>query len=340
VSIGERIKAARINTGLSQQKLADQLGLTKMAVSKYETGVVVPNSGVLIRLADLLDVNVDYFFRSTTVHLKEPSYRCKRTLGAKDEKKILGKTADWLERYLTVEEITGELKNLDLPEPDTCRVSSLDDIEVIARNLREEWNIGLDPIENLMEILEQHGIKVGVIDAPEKFDALTLWYNEECPVIIVNKTFPGDRQRFSLAHELGHLVLKIVGEVNEEDAAHRFAGAFLVPKEMAIAELGNKRNTLDFRELWLLKQKYRMSMNAWVHRAQDLGIITESAARRHYIQMAKMKWRKVEPWGQIESESPTYMDRLLLRALIERKISTSRFNELKGDGNPILAAEC
>lgn len=340
MSIGERIKVARINAGLSQQKLADQLSLTKMAVSKYETGLVIPNSGVLIKLADLLDVGVDFFFRSATVHLKEPSYRRRRTLGAKDEKKILGKTADWLERYLTVEEITGEPKPLDLPDRDKCRVSSLEDIEVIARELREEWDLGLGPIENLMDILEQHGIKVGVIDAPEKFDALTLWYNDKCPVIIVNKTFPGDRQRFNLAHELGHLILNIEGGVNEESAANRFAGAFLVPKEMAIAELGNRRHALNFRELWLLKQKYRMSMYAWVHRAQDLGIITEPDAKRHYIQMGGMNWRKQEPWGRVEPENPTYMYRLLLRALSERKISTSRFNELKGDGNPILTAEC
>ena len=56
--------------------------------------------------------------------------------------------------------------------------------------------------------------------------------------------------------------------------------------------------------------------------------------------MGQNKWRKIEPWGQIEPERPTYMDRLLLRALSERKISVSRFNELKGDGNTILTAEC
>ena len=340
MTIGERIKVARINAGLSQQKVADKLGITKMAISKYETGLVIPNSKVLIQLADLFSVGIDFFFRSATVHLQEPSYRCRRTLGAKDEKKILGKTADWLERYLAVEEITGEPKLLDLPDPNNCRISSLEEIENIARNLREEWDLGLDPIENLMEILEQHGIKVGVIDAPEKFDALTLWYNDKCPVIIINKTFPGDRQRFNLAHELGHLVLNIDEGIKEEDAANRFAGAFLVPKEMVIIELGSRRHTLDFRELRLLKQKYRMSMYAWVHRAQDLGIISEADAKRHYIQMGQNKWRKVEPWGQIEPETPTYMDRLLLRALSERKISVSRFNELKGDENPIMTAEC
>ena len=71
-------------------------------------------------------------------------------------------------------------------------------------------------------------------------------YNDEHPLIIVNKTFPGDRQRLSLAHELGHLVLKLDEGIDEEAAAFRFAGAFLIPKQTAIQELGPKRRMLDF----------------------------------------------------------------------------------------------
>ena len=340
MSIGERIKKARINAGLSQEALGKRLGISKMAISKYETGGVIPKSGALIALAKALEVKVEYFFRSSSLILSKPVYRAKKALAAKDETKILGKTADWLERYLTVEEITGSEKPLTLPDRETCRVSSLDQIEDIAVRVREEWKLGLDPIENLMDVLEQHGIKVGTIAAPVKFDALTMQYNEERPLIIVNQTFSGDRQRLSLAHELGHLILKLDEGIDEEVAAYRFAGAFLVPKPMAIMELGPKRKMLDLRELYVLKHKYGMSMGAWIYRAKDLNIITEAAANRHWIEMRTHDFHKLEPGRQIEPEIPTHLELLLLRALSEQKISHSRFDELKGDYSPILAVPC
>jgi Zn-dependent peptidase ImmA (M78 family)/DNA-binding XRE family transcriptional regulator len=340
MAIGERIKSARINAGLSQEALGAKLGVTKMAISKYETGTVTPNSGVLIALAKALEVKIEYFFRSSAIQLSKPVYRCRKALSPKDETKILGKTADWLERYLAVEQITGSEKPLDLPDPDSCRVSSLDEIENIAVKVRNAWHLNLNPIENLMDVLEQHGIKVGVIAAPVKFDALTMKYNDDHPLIIVNKTFPGDRQRLSLAHELGHLVLKLDEGIDEEEAAFRFAGAFLIPKQTAIMELGPKRRMLDLRELYVLKHKYGISMGALIYRAKNLNIISEAAADRHWIEMRTKKWHLEEPGKQIEPEIPTHLELLLLRALTEHKISQSRFDELRGDDSPILAVPC
>ncbi len=340
MSIGERIKSARINTGISQEALGRKLGITKMAISKYESGAVTPNSGALIALAKALEVKVEYFFRTSAVQLSKPAYRCRKALSPKDETKILGKTADWLERYLVIEQITGSEKPLIVPDPDSCHVSSLDQIEDIAVRVRREWDLGLDPIENLMDVLEQHGIKVGVIAAPVKFDALTMKYNDGHPLIIVNKTFSGDRQRLSLAHELGHLLLQLDEGIDEEEAAFRFAGAFLVPRQTAIRELGPKRKMLDFRELYVLKHKYGMSMGAWIYRAKNLGIISEAAANRHWVEMRTHKWHLKEPGTQIEPEIPTHLELLLLRALTEHKISQSRFDELRGDDSPLLAVPC
>ena len=340
MSIGERIKSARINAGLSQEALGNKIGLTKMAISKYENGSIIPNSGSLIVLSKALEVKMEYFFRTAAIRLSRPEYRRRKALSEKDESRILGKTTDWLERYLVVEEISGSERPLVLPEPGTCRVSSLEQIEDIAVHVRQEWNLGLDPIENLMDVLEQHGIKVGVIAAPVQFDALTMKYNDEHPIIIVNKTFSGDRQRFSLAHELGHMLLDLDEGIDEEVAAFRFAGAFLVPREAALRELGPKRRMLDFRELYVLKQKYRMSMGAWIYRAEDLNIISKGAANRHWIDMRTRGWHKTEPGAPIDPEVPTHLELLLLRALTEHKISQSRFDELRGDESPILAAPC
>jgi len=339
-AIGERIRAARITAGFSQQVLADKVGLSKMAISKYEAGAVIPKSGMLITLGKVLGVKVEYFLRPATVQLSPPLYRCKKALAKKEEDMILGKTQEWLERYLTIEQISGVKKDLDVPKKENCRVRTFNDIEKLAERIRKEWNLGLDPIENVMDVLEQHGIKVGEVDAPENFDALTLRYDIEHPIIIVNKKLPGDRQRFSLAHELGHLLMKIESDLDEENAAHRFAGAFLVPKEMTFLELGALRKMLDFRELYVLKHKFGMSMGAWIHRASELGIITQQASDRHWMQMRARGWHKTEPEKQVPSESPTHMKLLLFRAVSEHKISQSRFTELLGEENVRAAEPC
>lgn len=336
--IGERIRAARKVAGLSQQALADQVKVSKMAISKYESGDVIPGSGMLLALGKALGVKVEFFLRPVSVTLRLPQYRCRKALTKKEEAMILGRTEDWLERYLTTERIVGAERTLDLPRKDDCSIIDFEDIEALALFVRKQWDLGLDPIENVMDVLEQHGIKVGVLAASEKFDALTLWYNHH-PVIIVNKEMPGDRQRFSLAHELGHLVMQLESDLGtgalpekvDEMAANRFAGAFLVPEEMAVRELGRQRTRLDFREIYLLKHKYGMSMAAWIYRALDLGIITRDGADRLRRELSIRRWRKTEPGKQIPSESPTQMRLLLLHALSERTISESRFAELIGD---------
>ncbi|MDD4677558.1 MAG: ImmA/IrrE family metallo-endopeptidase, partial [Candidatus Cloacimonetes bacterium] len=209
--------------------------------------------------------------------------------------------------------------------------------EAIAKKVRKEWNLGLDPIENVMDVLEQHGVKVGTFEAPNSFDALMFYHDKQTPVIAINKSMTGDRQRYNCAHELGHLLLQVGPSLDEEDAAHRFAGAFLVPQEMAWKELGKKRHAIDLRELYLLKHKYGMSMKAWIHRAQDLGVITKGTARRLYIQLNQKMTGKEEPLDQVKPETPTYMHLLILRAMNEKKITPSRARELYGEHLPGIA---
>jgi Zn-dependent peptidase ImmA (M78 family)/DNA-binding XRE family transcriptional regulator len=329
-SIGERIKLARMSAGLNQRQLAKEMGISAMAISKYETGVVVPNSRVLIQLSRILHVPLDFFFRSIEVTLSEPQYRCRKALKKSEEKMILSKTRDWLERYLEIELITGESKALDLPSGESCTVSSLLEVEDAAQYIRDYWNLGLDPIENVMDVLEQHGIRVCLVEASEAFDALTFYYDGHTPVIVINRLMSGDRQRFTLAHELGHLLLRCEGDIDHEKAMQRFAGAFLVPKPMAFMELGKKRNTLDLNELQVLKQKYGMSMAAWIFRATDLGILDPATARRYWMFFKKMGYHKEEPFKPVPAEKPTHMVLLILRAFSEKRITMSRLKELLG----------
>jgi len=333
MGLGERLKQARKMARLSQEALAKEADVTKQSISKYEHDQSVPSSGVLRKLARALNVKVEFFLRpKRAVEVQVPAYRRHSRLRKKEQNAVVARLQEWLERYLEAESF--------LPPEEVCRfkvprvnreVGSLDEVEGVAERLRRAWRLGLDPIENLMEMLEDKGIKVGLVKADERFDALTLWLDDVVPVIAVNQSFfPGDRQRFSLAHELGHLILRPGKGVDEERAANRFAGAFLVPAAMARYELGQQRDTLDLYELHLLKHKFGLSMLGWVCRAKDLDVLSEPAAQRLYRLFSSRGWRQHEPGKGVPQEEPTRMERLLMKVLARDLISESRAAELLG----------
>lgn len=336
--IGERIRAARKGAGLSLRALGKMVGVSQTALSKYENGKVIPNSDMLIKIGNTTNTGLDYFFRKNIVKLSAPSYRCRKSLEKKAENRIHARTADWLERYLEIEHISNEKIKIDILNPEECHVDSLNDIESIAVRFRRHWNLGLDPIENLIDTFEMHGIKVGLIDADTKFDAL-IFRHENYPVIAVNKNMSGDRQRFNLAHELGHIILDLNEHLDEEKAAHRFAGALLIPEEMMKYELLDKRKDLDINELYRLKHKYGISMKALIYRASDLDIIPEKVAIRFYREFSRRGWNKKEPGDEVPNERPIHMELLILRALAEQKITRSRATELFGEPLPNILAE-
>ena len=150
-------------------------------------------------------------------------------------------------------------------------------------------------------------------------------------VIVVKKDIPVDRQRYNLAHELGHLVLEVKEVVDEEKAAHRFAGAFLVPSSAARRELGSDRSTLSPGELHILKHKYGLSMQAWIYRAQDLDIISRSTASELFREFRVRGWNREEPGESYPPEEPARLRRNVFHALAENMISRSRAEELLGE---------
>ncbi len=326
MSIGERIKSARIMAGLSQRDLANATAVSPMAISKYERNMDIPGSQVLIRLAKALGVKIEYFFRPTTVTLSSPTYRRRQSLPSDQEASILEQVQEWLERYLDIESLLDQTSRFKIPPKQ--QIKTLDAIEHVALDLREQWRLGIDPIEGLMEVCEDRGIKVGLVNGHKDFDALMLWANRDIPVIVLRRDMPGDRQRFCLAHELGHLVLDIGEHIDPEKASHRFAGAFLVPKPAVEFELGPKRHSLSLYELHLLKHKYGLSMQAWIYRAKDLGILSEVAATQLFKRFRQQNWHREEPGDALPSEEPGRFKRLVVHALCEGVISQARAAEL------------
>jgi transcriptional regulator with XRE-family HTH domain len=327
MTIGQRIKQARKSSQLSLRDLAERAQISAMAISKYEREQDLPGSDVLLRLAQALDVSVDFFFRPAAPEVQLQAYRKHASLGIKEQEAVQARIQEWLERYLEVESFFEvEEPHVELPR---YTIESAEDIEAASQQLRTAWKLGLDPIENLTQILEDQGIKVGRVAGLDHFDACTFMAGQT-PVIVTKADLPGDRQRFNLGHELGHLVLAVAAGLDVEKISHRFVGAFLAPAPAVRFELGQHRTTLDMNELYLLKQKYGLSMQAWIFRARDLEIISPQAAENLFYRFRANNWHRQEPGNAYPSETPQRMEQMVYRALVEDLISRSKAQELLG----------
>jgi len=334
--IGDRLRQARISAGLSLRQLAEKTGnyISAQVIHKYEAGKSIPGSDVLIKLAKALDIKVEYFFRpdSVQVTLGESAYRKRLAASSKNLQAMRAKAKDWVERYLEVESLfpDNRFPKIKLPHDKELIIEGMDDVEDLAVCLRKLWSLGVDPIENLTETLEDQGVKIVILEGEKEFDGLSCWANEKIPVILIKGGLSGDRQRSNLAHELGHLIMKVSPNINEEKAAYRFSGAFLVPSEMVYQELGKQRNKVDIGELHMLKKKYGMSMQQWIYRAKDLSIISESQASDLFRLFRARGWNRDEPGDQVSHEEPGRFNRLLLQAVTERLVSPVRAAEILG----------
>jgi Zn-dependent peptidase ImmA (M78 family)/DNA-binding XRE family transcriptional regulator len=329
---GIRIKQARKRRKLSQRALAEQIDVSHNAISKYERGINKPGSDVLLQIAEALDLDVSFFLRPVRVGSIEPAYRKLSKLKKSSEDQLIERIRDWLERYLEAEEIAEpEPAAFNMPDGFPWTVASMGDAEAASLALREAWNLGTDPIEDMTSVLEDHGIRVGLIEADEGFDACTFRaeINGSVPVIVTRSGLPGDRQRFSLAHELGHLLLAIDDDLKEETVCNRFAGALLAP-EPTVREAvgGSERRNITLDELHLLKHKFGISMQALFFRLRDLGITSDASAREAHRTFRKRGWHLEEPGNPVDPERPERFHLLVLRALGEDLIGERRAREL------------
>lgn len=331
--IGARIKRARGAAGMSLRALADNIGVSHASIKKYEDGVVMPSSDVLIKLSKSLDVRTEYFFRPNHAVLENVEYRKRAALPKKRLNAITHNITDQVERRLELESLFPQppVKTFALVAGLPGQVNHLYEIEGIAEIVRKEWGLGVNPIPDLVDEFESNGIRVVMVDLHDekKFDGLAAHINE-VPIIVVGSDWPGDRQRFTLAHELGHLLLagRLNPEIKEEAACNRFAGAFLFPAESVLKVLGENRTTFELMELNLLKEEYGISMLGIIYRAFDLGIISQLYFKQLMKLFSMKGWFKKEPGTQCESEKAHVFKQLLSRALAENYIGESKAAEL------------
>jgi len=300
--------------------------ISGVAISKYERDLDMPSSGVLMRLCQVLDLSLERLFRPTAVVLSEPTYCKHLDLSLRDCKAIMAAVQDEAERYSEAEELVRHHERLKLP---ALSVTDAIDVEKAAERLRAGWCIGLDAIPSMVALLEDHDIQVVELDSNYDFDVCAL-DSDGRPFIVVRAEAPVDQVRFTLAHELAHLVLTHPSGKLSERLANRFAGAFLVPADTAVCELGEHRNHLSAVELRLLGTKYGFAMSAWIRRATDLKIISSTENARWKKKLGQLGWRMEEPSCGLSPEKPQRMERMVVRAYAEGEVTGTRATELLG----------
>lgn len=291
----EMVILAREYRGLTQEELASAAGMKQPRVARIEAGSGADlDAHEMEELSKVLGFPKDFFFLSEQRfgYGSSSVFTRTRQLKASERRKVSG-----IVNVLRIH-VRRMLDHIDIHQSRPLPRLSLDDYgtpTACARALRAAWSCPSGPIRNLTKLLEGAGVLViecnfdGV-----PMDATCIRLSELPPIIFIDKSVPGDRWRFTLAHELAHLVMHDIPQPTMEDEADEFASEFLVPSEEISPDLS--RSTASRIQTYIpLKEYWGVSIAMLIMKACALGKIDDNQKKWLYIQMNKLGIRKVEP---------------------------------------------
>ena len=332
---GERLANARKMRCLSQRELSERLDirLSANAIAKYETGKMMPTSEVQAALAIALGVDIDYFHHPFTVSIPANAweFRKRKSLGNKQIAAIQQSATDQMERINDIEQVCNINQPFQLDYSDTTVAIYLQ-AEAMARRLRRELSLGKAPIFAPIELLESLGVRIVEVEADEKFDG-TSTKAGDTPLIVLNATYTPERKRFTLFHELAHLILRFEIGADVEHLCNTFASEMLIPVSVLYTRLGNHRKTLTLEELKGLQRDYGISVEALMYKAHQHDIIDDAYFKHFNIKLNKktnVDYRAQVRESQWQPETTTYLRRLVLQALSNELITPAKAASLLG----------
>lgn len=323
----QRLRQARKMRGLSLEALSKSLphAISRQAINKYEQGKMMPDSRTLIFLASSLGVKVDFFFRPFTVSVEGVEFRKKSKFTERQSESVKELVRETLERYLEIEQLGGNAVKFDIKRSE---VSSIDEAKALAKEVRAILQLGSDGISNVVEVLEDHGIKVIEIDESDAFDGLCGFANGNIPVIVINSNFAPERKRFTAMHELGHLLMILPessGHKETEYICNAFASELLLPEEILIAKIGERRHDISLSELIDIQRQFGISIDAIMYSLCLHGVISEQRYKTYNIKKNTMSEFKEEVIrSRVSDERSGRFFRMVYRALADEIISISK----------------
>ncbi len=304
------IVLARESQGVTQSQLATRLNLPQSKLSKMESGHIPVPVDVLSALVRELKFPEKFFYQTFDVYpagMHLYMYRKHKTLPAKD----LNRIAAWMNIYRS--HVRGllnaaEIEYREVPQYD---IEEFDSTADVARAVRQYARIPPGAVvQNMTAVMEDMGIVVIPFDPGTRlFAGASMLTEKPNYVVVVNSQMPGDRLRWTLAHELAHMVMHRIPTLNMEFEADEFAAEFLMPAR----EIGQYLSDLNPSTLASLKRHWKVSMFAILQHAFRLGKITDRQKRSLITRLAGVHITRLkEPAElQIPAETPTLLNELI-----------------------------
>lgn len=295
---------ARLATGLTQTECANKIGISQAKLSKLEDGLAATiDEDALKRLSDISGYPVEFFTQpGGRVSLGDGFFRRRADVPARVFKRM--------EALINIKrmEISKLVRKVDLehkPRPSWSPDEFAGGAREIARHLRAFWSIPAGPIKELVKIVEDAGCIVVLFDfGTPKVEGITVRGDDGTPIILLNPAVPYVRQRATLSHELGHVVMHYMPTGSMEDEAFDFASEFMMPEQ----EIRASFFPMNLEKLVHLKMKWRVSMQWLLRWANKLGAVSNSYYRVLMMRISQNGWRKMEPY---DSEWPLEQPALL-----------------------------
>jgi Zn-dependent peptidase ImmA (M78 family)/DNA-binding XRE family transcriptional regulator len=306
----DMIALARQLREFTQEELANKTNVTQGMISMAEQGMKEISDDLLSKLSNALNLPENFFFQEGGI--VEPGMRYYRKRSTVKKQHLNRIDAEFNIVLRNIKKLLSSVEFIDLQVPFLDLEEYENDPAMIAKVLREYWEIPKGPIKNLTEIIEAAGIIIIPWDfGTKKLDGFSFTVFNLPPVIFINDSLKGDRQRFTLAHELGHIILhsnKPPTKDLEEDEANTFASEFMMPDR----DIKSMLFDLDLKKLSSLKLRWKMSIAAIIMRAASLNVITYNQKRYLFQKLSKLGWRKSEPQDlDIPSEQPSLLKELI-----------------------------
>lgn len=308
---GSRLTLARQLAGLRKTDLAQLVDKSPTAVAAWESGAKRPSAAAVAQLALSLSVEPGFFLphaEPVAVCGVTPHFRSLRSTSqlSRDQAFAYGR--------LSVDIAAGLERHVEFPAPDLPAAPVPPDIpEQAAAQVRTSWSIPDGPVGHLVRLLENHGILV--VFSPEQTAAVDAhsFTSRLRPVVVLNPIKRDYyRQRFDVAHELGHLVMH--GDADPggrvvEDQANQFAAELLMPAEQIHDLLPTSMGGNVWPNLARLKEQWGVSIQALLYRARRLGRLSEVSYRNAMTTLTARGWRRSEPGLITTIEQPSLLPR-------------------------------
>ncbi len=308
----KQLAFAREYRGLSQSDLAKSIdGLSQSNLSKFEKGFGVLSIEVQTRIANFLNFPEEFYNRRISTIIENANYRKRSNISKslilqfETKCKLIGYIVD--EFAESVEWPEFKFLALNVEEGYSPKY--------IANYNRKLLKLTPDePVSNIIRLFENFGVIVYEIYSHEKFDGLSFITDKGFPIIVINKWLSNDRKRFTLAHELGHILMHnennypVSPSRPKEVEANEFAGEFLMPEQAIKASLVGLRMS----SLSELKIYWQTSMSSIIRRAKNLGCIGDERYRFFMIEMSRLGYTKKEPIELSIDEPSSFLNAMKL----------------------------